>query len=186
MIAIVSATLSLHLHVPHAVRRAPPPVATELFSAEALEAMRAELEVQAAARRAEARVELDAEWDALAASLPVDEPSSPVLTLYRDTNGWCPFCERVWLQLLIKGIPFNEELIDLRDKPEWYKEMVPTTLVPAELVLHASFEMEQAQLPPRGASSHQRQGVGLGAVVMSEADHDVTMEELKLRQAGER
>ena len=37
----------------------------------------------------------------------------------------------MWLQLLVKGIPFREELIDLRDKPDWYKEMVPTTLVPA-------------------------------------------------------
>ena len=55
--------------------------------------------------------------------------------------------------------------------------------MPAELVLHASFEMEHAQLPPRGASALQRQGVELGAVVMSEADHDVTMEELKLRQS---
>jgi hypothetical protein len=33
------------------------------------------------------------------------EPSpaeSPVLTLYRDNNGWCPFCERVWVALLYK------------------------------------------------------------------------------------
>ena len=29
----------------------------------------------------------------------------PVLTLYRDTNGWCPFCERVWIGLEKKGIP---------------------------------------------------------------------------------
>ena len=41
------------------------------------------------------------------------------------------FCERVWLQLLVKGIPHEEVLIDLRDKPAWYKELVPTALVPA-------------------------------------------------------
>lgn len=57
--------------------------------------------------------------------------SPPVLTLYRDTNGWCPFCERVWLQLSLKGIHYDEKLIPLQDKPAWYKEMVPTTLVPA-------------------------------------------------------
>ena len=28
-----------------------------------------------------------------------------MLTLYRDTNGWCPFCERVWIGLEKKGIP---------------------------------------------------------------------------------
>ena len=47
-----------------------------------------------------------------------------------DTNGWCPFCERL-AAAAREGRALREELIDLRDKPEWYKEMVPTTLVPA-------------------------------------------------------
>ncbi len=55
----------------------------------------------------------------------------PSVLLYRDTNGWCPFCERVWLALEEKKIPFEVELINLRDKPQWYKDMVPTGLVPA-------------------------------------------------------
>jgi len=54
-----------------------------------------------------------------------------VLTLYRDTNGWCPFCERVWIGLEKKGIPYDEKLINLQDKPQWYLDIVPTTLVPA-------------------------------------------------------
>lgn len=57
----------------------------------------------------------------------------PVLTLYRDTNGWCPFCERVWLALEIKGLPYTETLVNLQNKPQWYKDMVPTKLVPAVL-----------------------------------------------------
>jgi hypothetical protein len=40
--------------------------------------------------------------NALAATATTEEP---VLTLYRDTNGWCPFCERVWIGLEKKGIP---------------------------------------------------------------------------------
>jgi len=32
-------------------------------------------------------------------------------------------------------------------------------------MLQTSFEMDKAQLPPRGASSLQRQTIGLGAVV---------------------
>lgn len=56
---------------------------------------------------------------------------APALTLYRDTNGWCPFCERVWIALREKGIPYDEVLINLYDKPQWYKDMVPTALVPA-------------------------------------------------------
>merc|ERR1711966_226347 len=63
-----------------------------------------------------------------------NEPSKkPLVTLYRDTNGWCPFCERVWVILRAKGIPYNEQLISLQNKPEWYKALVPTTLVPAVL-----------------------------------------------------
>jgi glutathione S-transferase len=53
--------------------------------------------------------------------------------LYRDTNGWCPFCERVWVCIRAKNLPYQERLIALFDKPEWYKEMVPTTQVPAVL-----------------------------------------------------
>jgi glutathione S-transferase len=51
--------------------------------------------------------------------------------LYRDTNAWCPFCERVWLALEEKGIDYDTMFIDLRDKPDWFKQMVPTALVPA-------------------------------------------------------
>ena len=36
---------------------------------------------------------------------PPTATEEPVLTLYRDTNGWCPFCERVWIGLEKKGIP---------------------------------------------------------------------------------
>lgn len=57
--------------------------------------------------------------------------STPEVTLYRDANSWCPFCERVWFALEEKEIPFAVEFIDLSDKPDWYVEMVPTTLVPA-------------------------------------------------------
>jgi glutathione S-transferase len=65
------------------------------------------------------------------ASSPQDEP---VLTLYRDTNGWCPFCERVWLCIRVKQLPYRERLVSLQNKPDWYKELVPTTQVPAMLL----------------------------------------------------
>ncbi|MBR8840401.1 MAG: glutathione S-transferase N-terminal domain-containing protein [Stigonema ocellatum SAG 48.90 = DSM 106950] len=61
--------------------------------------------------------------------LPPDT-AAPVL-LYRDTNSWCPFCERVWFALEEKEIPFETEFIDLTNKPKWYTDLVPTTLVPA-------------------------------------------------------
>jgi hypothetical protein len=41
----------------------------------------------------------------------------PAVLLYRDTNSWCPFCERVWFALEEKEIPFETEFIDLSNKP---------------------------------------------------------------------
>lgn len=58
------------------------------------------------------------------------ETQPPVL-LYRDTNSWCPFCEVVWFALEEKEIPFATEFIDLNNKPKWYTDLVPSTLVPA-------------------------------------------------------
>ncbi|WNZ27056.1 glutathione S-transferase [Leptolyngbya sp. NK1-12] len=56
---------------------------------------------------------------------------TPPVLLYRDTNSWCPFCERVWFALEEKEIPFETEFIDLSNKPKWYTDLVPTALVPA-------------------------------------------------------
>ncbi|MBD2100407.1 glutathione S-transferase family protein [Leptolyngbya sp. FACHB-261] len=61
--------------------------------------------------------------------LPTD--TAPPVVLYRDTNSWCPFCERVWFALEEKEIPFATEFIDLFNKPKWYTDLVPTGLVPA-------------------------------------------------------
>ena len=71
-------------------------------------------------------------WSELESLLP-SEPERPTakLTFYRDTNGWCPFCERVWIALDYKEIEYDPVKIELRDKPQWYKDIVPTTLVPA-------------------------------------------------------
>eukprot|EP00550_Attheya_septentrionalis_P003176 CAMPEP_0198286150 /NCGR_PEP_ID=MMETSP1449-20131203/5290_1 /TAXON_ID=420275 /ORGANISM="Attheya septentrionalis, Strain CCMP2084" /LENGTH=492 /DNA_ID=CAMNT_0043983795 /DNA_START=15 /DNA_END=1493 /DNA_ORIENTATION=+ len=83
-------------------------------------------------------------WEDLAARSASPEQREPVLTLYRDTNGWCPFCERVWLCIRAKNLPYRERLINLQDKPEWFKELVPTTLVPA-ILLHDDQQQQQQQ-----------------------------------------
>ena len=51
----------------------------------------------------------------------------PPVRLYRDTNSWCPCCERVWFALEEKEIPFATEFIDLSNKPKWFTDLVPTT-----------------------------------------------------------
>ncbi|MBD2138404.1 glutathione S-transferase N-terminal domain-containing protein [Anabaena sp. FACHB-1237] len=60
--------------------------------------------------------------------------TKPPVLLYRDSNSWCPFCERVWFALEEKEIPFETEFIDLSNKPKWYTDLVPTTLVPGAYV----------------------------------------------------
>jgi glutathione S-transferase len=84
-------------------------------------------------------------WEELDALLPKTSQDEPVLTLYRDTNGWCPFCERVWVALRVKKLPFKETLVSLESKPDWYKDLVPSTMVPAVL-LHGSAETNERKI----------------------------------------
>ncbi|KAI5084484.1 hypothetical protein GOP47_0000653 [Adiantum capillus-veneris] len=62
------------------------------------------------------------------------ENSAPALTFYRDNSSWCPYCERVWLQLEEKCIPYSVEKINMNcygSKPDWYLQMIPSGLLPA-------------------------------------------------------
>ena len=69
--------------------------------------------------------------------------------------------------------------------PRWYTPNPAKCVVPFELVLHASFVMAMAALPPRGASSQQEQAVKPAARVLGEADHEAAMEELLQREGGD-
>ncbi len=77
-------------------------------------------------------------WNEIEALFPTEPKKLPAkLTFYRDTNGWCPFCERVWIALEHKQIEYDTIKINLKDKPQWFKDIVPTALVPA-IELHNS------------------------------------------------
>jgi hypothetical protein len=77
-------------------------------------------------------------WNEIEDFLPAEPKKLPAkLTFYRDTNGWCPFCERVWIALEHKQIEYDTITINLKDKPQWFKDIVPTALVPA-IELHNS------------------------------------------------
>ena len=61
----------------------------------------------------------------------------PMLTLYRDHAGWCPYCQKTMLLIEEKQIPINIELVPMRsygDKPESFLRMVPSGLLPALLL----------------------------------------------------
>eukprot|EP01038_Epipyxis_sp_PR26KG_P004638 gene4638-6519_t len=57
----------------------------------------------------------------------------PEITLYRDTAAWCPYCEKVWLQLEEKRIPYQIIKIPLRcygSKPRSFFQINPSGGLP--------------------------------------------------------
>ncbi|MGF1461170.1 MAG: glutathione S-transferase family protein [Leptolyngbyaceae cyanobacterium] len=56
------------------------------------------------------------------------------VTLYRDNHAWCPYCQKVWLWLEEKQIPYRIEKITMfcyGKKEDWYKRKVPSGMLPA-------------------------------------------------------
>lgn len=55
------------------------------------------------------------------------------IVLYRDAAAWCPYCQKVWLLLEEKQVPYKIERINMRsygDKPDWFMQKVPRGLLP--------------------------------------------------------
>uniref|UniRef100_A0A7S0Q824 GST N-terminal domain-containing protein n=1 Tax=Coccolithus braarudii TaxID=221442 RepID=A0A7S0Q824_9EUKA len=95
------------------------------------------------------------------------------VTLYRDTAAWCPYCQKVWLLLEEKQIPFRIVKINMRsygDKPPSFLRKVPGGLLPAiELdgqlmtdslpimaTLDAAFDSGPPMIPPQGSADRER------------------------------
>jgi len=56
------------------------------------------------------------------------------VTLYRDSAAWCPYCQKLWIMLEEKRVPYRVELINMRsygDKPESFLKKCPRGLLPA-------------------------------------------------------
>lgn len=56
------------------------------------------------------------------------------VTLYRDSAAWCPYCQKLWVMLEEKQVPYRVELINMRsygDKPESFLKKCPRGLLPA-------------------------------------------------------
>lgn len=56
------------------------------------------------------------------------------VTLYRDNHAWCPYCQKVWLWLEEKQIPYRIKKVTMfcyGTKERWYKTIVPSGMLPA-------------------------------------------------------
>ena len=56
------------------------------------------------------------------------------VTLYRDNHAWCPYCQKIWLWLEEKEIPYRIEKVTMfcyGEKEQWYKRKVPSGMLPA-------------------------------------------------------
>ena len=64
-----------------------------------------------------------------------DQSASAVrVTLYRDNHAWCPYCQKVWLWLEEKRIPYQIKKVTMfcyGEKERWYKQKVPSGMLPA-------------------------------------------------------
>ena len=62
------------------------------------------------------------------------QPESNVrVTLYRDNHAWCPYCQKIWLWLEEKQIPYRIEKVTMfcyGEKESWYKRKVPSGMLP--------------------------------------------------------
>ena len=60
--------------------------------------------------------------------------SSVRVTLYRDHHAWCPYCQKVWLWLEFKRIPYRIRKVTMRcygSKEPWFLRLVPSGMLPA-------------------------------------------------------
>lgn len=56
------------------------------------------------------------------------------VVLYRDHHAWCPYCQKVWLWLEEKQVPYKIEKVTMfcyGEKEPWFKKIVPSGMLPA-------------------------------------------------------
>jgi glutathione S-transferase len=62
------------------------------------------------------------------------EEAAVRVTLYRDHHAWCPYCQKVWLWLEEKRIPYRIAKVTMvcyGEKESWYRQLVPSGYLPA-------------------------------------------------------
>ena len=73
--------------------------------------------------------------------------SEAIVTLYRDNHAWCPYCQKVWIWLELKNIPYRIKKVTMRcygEKERWYLKKVPSGMLPAiEIENHVITESDE-------------------------------------------
>jgi len=62
------------------------------------------------------------------------DESAVRVTLYRDHHAWCPYCQKVWLWLEEKRVPYRIRKVTMvcyGEKESWYRRLVPSGYLPA-------------------------------------------------------
>jgi len=63
------------------------------------------------------------------------KPESSVrVTLFRDHHAWCPYCQKIWLWLEEKKVPYKIRKVTMfcyGEKEAWYKKICPSGMLPA-------------------------------------------------------
>jgi glutathione S-transferase len=60
--------------------------------------------------------------------------ATPRVTLYRDHHAWCPYCQKVWLWLEERRVPYRIRKVTMLcygEKEAWYQRLVPSGMLPA-------------------------------------------------------
>ena len=81
------------------------------------------------------RMSLQGPTNPLALKRTFGQPGTPRVKLYRDHAAWCPYCQKVWLQLEEKQISYTLEKINMRcygDKPPEYTAKVHFNPLPGK------------------------------------------------------
>ena len=56
------------------------------------------------------------------------------ITLFRDHHAWCPYCQKVWLWLELRRVPYRIRKVTMRcygSKESWFTALVPSGMLPA-------------------------------------------------------
>jgi glutathione S-transferase len=59
------------------------------------------------------------------------------VTFYRDSASWCPYCQKVWITLEEKKIPYRIEKVNMRcygEKPMTFQMMQPSGQIPVAFI----------------------------------------------------